>query len=249
MKHLWKYMLAFVGLVIFASTVWATTITVDGDPSDWPSSAGTQTDGNEAQINDNVDIQTFRWTNDKTYMYFLIDTFNTLSTNPNVWALICLDTDNSDSTGSDDTNPFYDNCNRQKGFERFVRWINFLGTWYVVILDSNGTTVISSSTNGDGRGTDLELRANLTDLFGAGQCPGQIGTVVYFDGGDTNPDDNVPNTGTFEIKCGPPTAVTLETFTGTAVGAGGSGLLPVGLLAVAVLGLLTAGAAVWRRKQ
>ncbi|WP_160317038.1 hypothetical protein, partial [Ardenticatena maritima] len=217
MKRFVKVFFALGLLLALATTVWAATIIVDGDrEATWSSIPVGQPDANEGTISDDVDINLVKWTNDTTNMYFMIDTQGTprLSSGFNPTRVyICLNTDNNTTTGST-----YNNCNNQSGFDRYIL-IN--GASSVEVYDGS-FNLISNGTLGYNTSATtpvIEVSVALSDLgFGPGNCPSQVPTVVYYDNGTTDPDDNTPDSGTFNTNCGSPTAVTLETFGGTATG-------------------------------
>ena len=65
---------------------------------------------------------------------------------------------------------------------------------------------------------------------------------IFFDNGTTDPDDNTPDSGTVNIGCGFPTAVTLSS-----VEASSSFAAPVALVALGLVGAL--GAVVLSRRR
>ncbi len=230
-----------------AVTVFAITITVDGTrESAWDGSGGqtpgAQTDPNEGTVNDDVDIARVQWTNDTSNMYYLFEVqAPPVSTNTNTWQLICLDTDNNSSTGSDATSKYYDNCNNQVGFDRFIHRYNYRGTWLVDVEDETGT-YISGGDGTQGSGTVLEISAPVSVLFG-GSCVGEMRTVFYFDGASTAADDNTPDSGVMTTNCGSPTAITLDSMHA----ASGALSLPLALAGAAFV--LIAGAGLVLRKR
>lgn len=220
MKHnarlLWKAAAIATGMaLVFSSVAYAITITVDGTrEAAWDGSGGetpgSVADLNEAAITDGYDILRFQWTNDPTNMFFLVETFaNTISSGtPIPTIIICLDTDSNTGTGGT-----YANCNGMTGIDRSI------------VMSRAGVDVYNGDPNtgtligGGGTGTRAvattitEASVPLSDLgFSSSFCPSSIPTAVYFDNGIVDPDDNVPDSGTFTIGCGGPTAVTLSSL-------------------------------------
>jgi LPXTG-motif cell wall-anchored protein len=67
---------------------------------------------------------------------------------------------------------------------------------------------------------------------------------IFFDNGTTDPDDNTPDSGTINIGCGSPTAVT---FSSIDAGPALASPIAVGLVVAAVLG--GAGLFIWKRRK
>jgi MYXO-CTERM domain-containing protein len=252
---------ALVVALSSAVTAFAITITVDGDrEAAWSGSGGqtpgTATDPNEGSINDNVDIETFQWTNDTTNFYFLVDVQAAAPLMPALAVVdICLDTDNSTSTDIPSSNAIQrDRCSYGTGVSGIDTVVEAYrlgsGTQLVDVYDvtQDPPAVLGSGTLGYNPSATtpvVEISAALSTLgYGPGSCPGSIPMVVYYDGGDTNPDDNLPDSGTTNISCGSPTAVTLS-----AVGAQAGPTVLIGV-AFGLVGLVALGAlVVVRRRQ
>ncbi len=251
--------LALALALVTSGTVWAITIVVDGDrEAAWDGEGGqipgSVTDPNEPGINDNVDIEVLQWTNDQTDFYFMIGVYGAAPLMPALAPVnICFDTDNSDTTTIPASNGIYrDRCSYDSG----VTGIDTIAEAYRLANNSLWLDVFDATTDpmtflGSGTlgynpsATDpvVEMRVPFSLLgYGTGICPDTIPVVVYYDGGDTNPDDNLPDSGSIAINCGLPTAVTLST-----VDAAPSFAAPVALI---VLGLVVAtGAVVLRRRK
>ena len=239
-----KTAVAFTFVVILSllivSVASAITITVDGiREAAWNGSGG-QTPGsvkdrNEPQITDGYDIDTFQWTNDHTNMYFLVSTYaDTIRTgNPQPTIFICLNTDNSTATGGT-----YANCNNMTGIDRSIE-INLSTPNNSTVRVYNGPPLPATPFSNAGayatQTTITEVAVPVNLLFAAGVCPGTIPTVVYFDNGITDPDDNVPDRNTFNINCGNPTAVTLSSLQAQPTT---SPILPVALVGASAAALI-----------
>ncbi|MDA0244835.1 MAG: hypothetical protein OT477_15560 [Chloroflexi bacterium] len=214
------------------TVVSAITIVVDGDrESVWITGAGGQTPGvnapadpNEAGIDDNVDIEWFRWTNDTTNFYFSIETYDPPTVEGPVD--ICLDTDKNVATDIPVANGVQRNrCSYGTG-------VTGIDTVVRVTADGSGGVDLVRVFNVSvwpptnlGAGTAGHVNPNFFPLppnpvleiavplnllgFNNATCTTGIPAVVYYDGGDTNPDDNLPDSGTVLVSCGAPTAVTL----------------------------------------
>jgi hypothetical protein len=161
---------------------------------------------------------------------------------------ICLNTDNSVATDIPASNTIRRNrCLYPSGagtdtvIEAY-RLVN--GTPLVDVLDvtTDPATVIGSGVlgyNPAAANPVVEIGVPLSLLgYGPGSCPANIPTIVYYDGGDTNPDDNFPDNGPLMINCGTPTAVTLSSLQAQPTT---SPVLPVALVgasAVALIGVV-----------
>jgi hypothetical protein len=254
MKTMNKVRMAMVLSVILAlavvSTALAITIIIDGSDSDWVSvggqTPGNQTDANEdgnpvgeEVISDQYDIEYFRWTNDQTYMYFLLKTYtNTTWTGlPRPTVFICLNTDNLPTGGS------YANCNGMTGID------------YTIVVDRNGVYVIQGEPNSGtdvstgnedfarvGALTEMSVELSTLGLNTGATCNQNITAAIYFDNGAGDYDDTTPDSGTFTIGCGIPTAVTLNSLSGAA----GLPILAIALLGASVLAI---GAVIFTRRR
>jgi hypothetical protein len=254
---------ATLGLVlslVLAGVAYAITITVDGSREAAWNGSGGQTPGsvgdpNEASINDNVDIQTFQWTNNTSDFYFLIKVWAAAPLMPALAPIdICLDT--TPGTDIPVTNGIQrDRCSYSTGVSGIDTVVEAYrlsnGTKLVDVYDvtTDPPTWLGSGTLGYNPAATnpvVEIGVPLSLLgFGPGVCPASIPTVVYYDGGDTNPDDNLPDAGSINIGCGAPTAVTLESASARS---GANAAIPFAVAAV----LLMVGAGmlvVLRRKQ
>ncbi len=199
---------------VLVGTALAWTIVVDGTrESTWmiggANGPGIQADQDETGINNNgVDLSLFGWTNDVTYYYFLIETYSTttwIQAPPRPQIVICLDTDNNVGTGS-----FYNNCNDMSGIDRYITLNQGTVPPGVTVYDSSFSTQISTTPLVSSTNNVTELGILNTALGFDGSNCGLVPLAVYFDGGNTDIDDNVPNSGQLTGTCGPPTAVTLS---------------------------------------
>ena len=264
MSRKFVVLLMLIGMLVMATAVvHAITITVDGDrEAAWTAGSGGQTpgshgDANEPGINDNVDIQTFRWTNDQTNFYFAIEVWGPPPLMTHLVPInICLDTDNSAATDMHPAHAIYrDRCSYGTGvtgIDTVVEVVMLGGspTGFVYDYTTNPATNIGTAVLGYNQSATtpiIEISAPLALLGqGSGTCLGTIPMVVYYDGGDTNPDDNLPGSGTVAINCGNPTAVNLQTFSAD----NNTSTLPlIGISLLAVLALVSAGVFIARREQ
>ncbi|RMG91983.1 MAG: hypothetical protein D6706_17485 [Chloroflexi bacterium] len=249
-------------MVLGTSIAYAITIAIDGDRDPFWDGSGSQTPGSigdpdEGGINNNVDIQTFQWTNDQTNFYFLIDVHATAPLMPVLAPIdICLDTDSNSSTTIPATNGIDRNrCSYSTGVDGIDTIIEAYrlsnGSLLVDVYDAttDPKTWLGAGTLGYNPSAStpvVEISVPVTLLgFGSGICPNSIPIVVYYDGGDTNPDDNLPDSGSVNISCGSPTAVSLQSV--TAQQQGNWTILP--LLGVVVVALLATGIALVRRQR
>ncbi len=235
-KAILALIISLVATLMLTGIAYAITITVDGvRESAWDGVAGqtpgSVSDPNESTITDGYDIARFQWTNDQTNMYFLIETYtNTITAGDPLPAVyVCMDTDNNTATG--DT---YANCNGMTGIDRSLSI--FSNEVSVRLGAPLTTTILVGSGTRAVQTTISEISVTLSHLgFSAGTCPPVIPTAIYFDNGIADPDDNVPDSGTFAIGCGSPTAVTLDSLQAQPTT---SPILPVALIGVSAAALI-----------
>lgn len=240
--------------VLVVGVAFAITITVDGDRESAWSGGGGQTPGtiNDPNENgtppntvvDNVDIQTFQWTNDATTFYFLVDVWDVAPLMPALAPIdICLDSDNNVSTSIPAGNTIYQNrCAYPSGVTGIDRIIEaYRLPSGVLLVDVYNAAVYPMTYLGAGllgynpaaTTPVVEISVPVSLLgFGSGVCPSSIPTVLYYDGGDSNIDDNLPDSGTVIISCGAPTAITLESLSARNT----NNLVAIGVAGVLVLG-------------
>ncbi len=231
--------LALIGVAV------ATTITVDGNGSDWPPAAQVATDGNEGTIPDDTDISRVLFTNNTTTMFWRFDTYDNTRWTPEglgspPYALICMDTDNDTLTGVT-----ISQCNNQSGVDYALRIDgNADGVPTITLQDCTsgscsakaGTLAVASATK------VTEASVLLSDIgidgtnCGAG-C--SIPSAVYFDNQDIFDDDRVPDTGMFVADIPGFTAITLTSLTAEADNSSAPLLLAGSLAVLAGLGLFT----------
>ena len=235
---------AIILALMIVGVAGAITIVVDGaQEAAWSGSGGqipgTVADPNEAAITDGYDIETFKWTNDQTNIYFLFQTYaNTIYTGfPQPTIIICFNTDNNTATGA-----AYANCNGMTGIDRSVT------------ISSSGVTVFDGAPGGTVLGPGVRATQNMiTEVsvplslfgFGPGTCPGNIPAAIYFDNGITDPDDNVPDSAPTAVSCGGTTAVTLSSLQAQPTT---SPVLPVALVGVSAAALIGVVFLIRRRK-
>ena len=144
-----------------------------------------------------------------------------------------------DNTGTGGT---YGNCNNMSGIDRYI-YIN--GTNAPAVYDSSFAQ-IGNGTLGYNQGASnpvIELSVSNALLgFSSTNCTQTIPMVVYFDNGTTDSDDNTPDSGTIDIGCGTPTAVTLTTI-------GAENNTPLLIAAAALLLVLVSGGAMLAYKR
>jgi hypothetical protein len=239
--------------LLIVSVASAITIVVDGNREALWNGNGVQipglaTDGAlpEPNINTNVNINTFQWTNDPTNFYFLVSTWATPLMPPLAPIDICLNTDNSNLTDIPASNAILRNrCLYPSGVTGIDTVVEAYrlnnGTLLVDVYDAttNPPTVTGSGVLGYNPAATtpvVEISVPLPLLgMGPGSCPSTVPAVVYYDGGDTNPDDNLPNAGTTPVSCGTPTAVTLSSLQAQPTT---SPVLPVALVGVSAMALI-----------
>ncbi len=255
--------MSVMALVMVVGVAYAITIVVDGDrESAWAGGGGqtpgSVTDPDEPAILDNVDIHFFSWTNDQTDMYFLVDVLTSPLMPPLAPIDICLDTDKSGATDIPAGNTIQrDRCGYGSGvtgidtvIEAYISANGVTKNVDIFDVSVNPRAYIGSGTLGYNKPAAadpmVEIAAPLSLLgFSNANCPSGVPMVVYYDGGDTNPDDNLPDTGSTTISCGGPTAITLNNLEATAGAQNNTAALILAATVVAALGL--AGVALRRR--
>lgn len=259
-------------LVMGTAVVHAITITIDGlKEAAWDNPSGqipgSQTDLNEGDIDDRYDIAEIKWTNDSTggsapygNMYWLFETYANFDYNfpaSEPLILVCLDTDNNSLTGTDALGY----CDDMLGVDRRIRIFPGLGS--VQVQNGNGTgftniaqpvgglrAVAYSDPGGDGVADTPYIEAGF-DLQSLGitdgsTCINTMRASVYYDNGILDGEDQVTDSGSFQVSCGTPTAVNLQTFSA----ANNTSTLPIiGISLLAVLALVSAGVFIARREQ
>jgi hypothetical protein len=226
-----------LALMIPGETADATTITIDGLPGDWPTGSPTSlltTDADEAGITDQaVDVSGVYFTNNTTYLYWRFDTYGTPTrwsdisfTFPRVY--ICMNTDNNVGTGASITQ-----CGPSGS--------PMTGVDFLVLLDGTGPSTmtatmrqctpgcvvvsdpgLTAAANNTTNTTEVRITLSVLGITGPSpSCPGgsPIPSAIYFDNGVTDPDDNIPDSGTLSANIPCPTAVDLTAFTAQAEGA------------------------------
>jgi hypothetical protein len=255
-------LMALLLALITSGVALAITIAVDGDrETAWDGGGGqtpgTATDVDEAGINDNVDIENVQWTNDQANFYFLVDVYASAPLMPPLAVIdICLDTDDNASTDIPVSNVVdRDRCSYDTGVSGIDTIIEAYrlnnGVMLVDVFDATTypKTYVGAGTLGyDPSGATtpvVEVSVAFSDLgFEPGVCPSNIPMVVFYNGGDTNDDDNLPNEGSTSINCGLPTAVTLADVD---AGSGVASMPVVGLVALVIMG--GAGLSFWKRRE
>jgi hypothetical protein len=256
-----KITAAFIfGLILpllIVSVASAITIQVDGnrEPA-WDGTPAQALDPNEADIDDRYDISEINWTNNSLgsapwgNLYLLVTTYANLDVNyppisPQI--IICIDTDNSTVTGATITGY----CNNMSGVDRKVT-VNLVAlsvliqswtgtTWATVAQPAGGMRAVAwQDTNPADGIADLpyiEMGFDLQSLgiINTATCLSAMPTSVYYDNGMSNPEDQVPNGGTFNLGCGPTTAVTLNSLHAQPTT---SPILPVALVGVSAVALI-----------
>ncbi len=203
--------LAVAFSLLLTGVVYAITITVDGIKESAWDGQGSQTPG---VINDDLndtspgsyDLKEFRFTNDTTNMYFLVETADTQNWEggtSNGTIRICIDYKTGGSTtpgcsqglGSNTDaflacTPYLANC-------QIRRWN---GSSFVLV--SGGTRDVAYQESG----AITEFAVDIASLM-EGTCYSSMNASVYYDNGDYPTEDFIPGSGSFTMSCGSPTAV------------------------------------------
>jgi hypothetical protein len=236
-KTLLAVSIALVAALMLSSVAYAITIIVDGvREAAWDGSGGQtpgiQDDPDESGIDDRYDITEVRWTNDALgsapwgNLFFFVETHGNYDDtfpafDPGI--LICIDTDNTTSTGT--TASGY--CNNMAGIDRTIRadlrnlivtvrrWTG--SSFVTVVMPSGGMRSVAwqdIEPDGIANLPYVEIGVDLQSLgiTSSSTCLGAMPTAIYYDNGMADPEDTVPDSGTFATSCGSPTAVTLESL-------------------------------------
>jgi len=231
--------LALALLFLALGVAYAYVITVDGNGGDWLPASKVTTDDNESGISDTWDFGDIYFTTDNTYMYWRFDSYANTDWsnvgNRTRVVQICMNTDNNLGTGGT-----IGNCNNMQGVDRILEIYGpksgnnlnvalYDGSWNP-LSPTNAAAANQTSVN--------EARVQLSDLGINSNCSSSYNMpwAMYWDNQVTDPDDNVPNTGTLTVQINCPTAVTFSSLTAQPVAPN------VPVLPFAMAGLLGAGA-------
>ena len=192
---------ALLTFLVFG-TVLAWTITVDGDPSDWPTSpsASIGTDVDETDIPDDNDIKEAFATNSTSTAFFRVDTYANTNYAAGEFIWICLDIDANAGTGYTGLAPCSD-----LGVERYIEVKGSFADIYT--CTATGCSRTGSGTRAHS-GNVTEVSASLADL--GINSNRTVKTKFYFDNMDYPPDDG---TDIFDWDIPDGTAVTLTSIT------------------------------------
>ncbi|RMH40520.1 MAG: hypothetical protein D6694_10035 [Gammaproteobacteria bacterium] len=238
-----------------AVTAFATVITVDGNPSEWPGypsctignsgCALAANDGDEVAVPDDNDINTFWVTNSSSDMYFYFDTIATTSFASGEFVRICLDIPSQSSGVSG-----IGGCTTLTEVDRLILILSSgvrVADCSAVNCNDN-FAVFGSGTPGSvaTNGVNTEVGVTLSSLGLTHTDDGStLSSVIFFDNNGSPADDNIPNSGTLGIPVGTgsPTAITLNSMSA----ASGTPYLPLALAGAAFV--LVAGAGLALRKR
>lgn len=210
----WSTLVAFVLTMslLFAGAVYAITILVDGTREAAWDGVGGQTPGDVSDTTGDVsgypqyDISRFQYTNDTTFMYFLLQTVADTKWEggtSNGTVRICLDYKSGGgltsgcSTGQGNNTDAYLGCTPESGTCQVRRW--------------NGSTfaLVSGSSTAVAYATDItEFKVDIASLMES-TCYSSMNAFVYYDNGDVPNEDWALDSGSFNMTCGSPTAATL----------------------------------------
>lgn len=242
LRFLSSALLALALLVFAIGVAYAYVITVDGLGSDWLPASLITTDLNETLINDSWDFKDIYHTTDNTYMYWRFDSYA-----DSVWSnvfgrsryvQICMNTDNNTGTGGT-----ISNCNNMQGVDRVLQIFGPKSGIYlnIELYDGSGNQISATGLLAANQGSVNEARVQLSDLGINSNCGSSYAMpwAMYWDNQMTDPDDNVPDSGTLTVTINCPTAVTVSSMNART----DAPMLPfavAGLLGVGALGLFVA---------
>jgi len=222
MRHLsrvrWFVALAaLLATLVLVPSANAVTIVVDGAVADWGSISPVATDSNEGNISSQWNIDKVYWTADLSFLYWRVDTFGNptgwfpSTGNPFMW--FCMDTDNNTGTGYTVTQ-----CDKMAGVDYYLVVQRFGSNLFTDLQACNtggcaSTPAVMSAATAN---QYTEAKVNLGSLgITETSCTTSTRTIngaVYFDNANTDPDDNVPDSGTFSFNLDCPTSVQLASF-------------------------------------
>jgi len=226
MRHLsrvrWFIALAaLLATLVLVPSANAVTIVVDGAVADWGAISPIAADTNEGAIDPKWNIDKVYWTADLSFLYWRVDTFGSptnwfpFTGEPFMW--FCMDTDNSTSTGVTILQ-----CDNMQGVDYYLVAKNSFGSLVSGLMKCSVTCVTTSAVTSVATANQYtEAKVNLGSLgITESSCSGTrtINGAVYFDNANTDPDDNVPDTGTFSFDLECPTSVQLASFNAKAQG-------------------------------
>jgi hypothetical protein len=150
-----------------------------------------------------------------------------------------MDTDNDSNSGG-----AYADCNGMTGIDRFIGISAFGAVVYNGVPEGGGVLLGTGTYAIQAAITEISLPLSMLG-FSSGTCPSTIPTAIYFNNAISDPNDNVPLSGTFNINCGGPTAVTLDSLQAQPTT---SPALPVALIGVSAAALIGVVFLIRRRK-
>lgn len=257
-------LLAVILVLLFGGTAVAATITVDGDPTDWPGhpsctigNSGCSLEANDPEessstaMPSNIDIREFWGTNDTSNVYFRYDTVtNTTNHGGGEFVRICMDVPNQ---GPGQSN--VGGCTTIN-VDRLVVIRDFGAGLEARTFDCNSINCnTASALNSEGVGTFAqsntvnEVSVALTDLgIDSADDGDTLDLVVFFDNNGLPPDDSVPDSGTipFQIGSNSPTAISLQSVSAATTSNSIPVTATIGGLLLCVFG---AGAILVRRRK
>lgn len=221
-------LMVVMALVLVTAVAYATTIIVNGDPTDWPGhSSCTIGDAGCALIANDpaesasttmpqaADVRTIWATNDPANVFFRFDTEAATAYSGGEFARICLDIPAQVPGQSDVGGCIGHNTDRMILITDFGSGVE-ARTYDCNTVNCNlpfATPTGTGSFAVTGVVNELSLPLALLGLSSSDDGA-TIGIVSYFDGNGLPPDDNIPDSGTINwtIGTGSPTALTLESI-------------------------------------
>lgn len=272
--RLFAVVLSVVLMLVLAGVAYAITIVIDGQKdADWSGipgqTPGVANDPQEPTIDARYNIKQVLWTNDALgvapwgHMYWLVETFANYD---NIYPplapqiIICLDVDNNTGTGT----AAVGYCNNMVGVDRRItanvrlgtvsveRWNSATSAFVVVGKPAGGMrddAYYDPSSTGIAQTPYIEIGVDLLSLgiINSATCLSTMPAAIYYDNGILDPEDTVPDTGTVNMGCGSPTAITLSNLEAHAADNNGTAVLI--LIGTATLALGVGGTAALRRRK
>jgi hypothetical protein len=218
MKNVWLW--ALLAAVLSGALAHATTISIDGNPIDWPVGSPTSllaTDSNEGDISDPVDLSAVYFTNNVTTMFWRVDTHGSPTRWTNLGSgypqmSICMNVDNETGTGFAPTV-----CANQMGMDYRLLLTGTGASAVDVELrrcdDSSCNTVVAGAIVDAATQNDVtEVSARLSDLgVTSDRTIPSVVRFVNFVGAE--PEDVIRDSGILSATIPGPTAVDLTFFT------------------------------------
>jgi hypothetical protein len=248
-------LMVVMALVMVTAVAYALTITIDGDPTDWPGSSLLTDDGLEADVEDRWDIRGVYATNDgpaaSGNAFFMLQTEIAMEFNGGDFLYICIDSDNDDTNGEQSGGAgFPSACTGAiNGIDRVIRVSEndpFASRIYNCSTGSCVSAGMSPTFSFNSANRTIEVSETLSNLGITAAVDGECLPLMFYYDNDSVFDDIIPN-GTslcMPVGTGSPTAVTLQDINAS----GQSAVLPFVLGAFGLI-VVSTGLVINRKRK